>query len=63
MYHSSLFALSKKYQILGGNFVWLIMFIVSLLGLWSTYKVRDGAVERAYKGVEAEESEMHLLRR
>jgi len=43
---SSLFALSKKHQILGGNFVWIVMFCVGLLGLYSTYQVVDGAEER-----------------
>ncbi|KZS87809.1 MFS general substrate transporter [Sistotremastrum niveocremeum HHB9708] len=43
---SSIFAVSKKYQILGGNFVWLAMFGIGLLALWSTYQVVDGAEER-----------------
>ncbi|KAH8118605.1 MFS general substrate transporter [Phellopilus nigrolimitatus] len=43
---SSLFALSKEWNILGGNVVWIVMCAVSLLGVWTTYKVRDGASEK-----------------
>ena len=40
---------------MGGNLVWAVMFVISLLGLWSTYHVRDGAVERSYKRLRGEE--------
>lgn len=31
---------------LGGHLVWLVMFIIALLGLWSTYEVSDGSGSR-----------------
>ena len=39
---STLFALSKKYNILGGNMVWIVMFGVALGGWWSTLYIIDG---------------------
>ena len=53
---STLFALSKDYKILDGNFVWVVMIGISILALFSTYQVRDGAVERSHKHWEEEMS-------
>ena len=53
-FHSTLFALSKDYKILDGNFVWVVMIGISILALFSTYQVRDGAVERSHKHWEEE---------
>ena len=46
---------------MGGNFVWVVMFGVGLLGLWSTYQVRRGTVDREYVFRSEEESEMRML--
>ncbi|KAL5527640.1 hypothetical protein ACEPAG_6441 [Sanghuangporus baumii] len=45
-FSSSLFAFSKEGNILGGDFVWVVMCSIALLGRWVTYKARDGSLER-----------------
>ena len=42
---SSLFAFSKEHNVLGGNLVWVVMTVVSLLGTWSAVIVRDGLAQ------------------
>lgn len=44
---SSLFAFSKENAVMGGNFVWIVMIILSCLGFLMSCSVRDGLVERA----------------
>ncbi|KAL5476730.1 hypothetical protein ACEPAI_2916 [Sanghuangporus weigelae] len=39
---SSLFAVSKRYHLLDGNLVWVIMFGIALCGWWSTLYITDG---------------------
>ncbi|KAI5117843.1 hypothetical protein M0805_008115 [Coniferiporia weirii] len=59
---SSLFAMSKKYHLLGGSLVWVVMFGVALCGWWSTLYINDGAVERSHRKTErTEECEMRML--
>ena len=44
---SSLFAFSKEHAVMGGNFVWFAMIVFSFLGVFMSFSVRDGGVERA----------------
>ncbi|KAL5514419.1 hypothetical protein ACEPAG_2507 [Sanghuangporus baumii] len=39
---SSLFAFSKEHNVVSGNLVWVVMFAISLLGIWATMHVSDG---------------------
>ncbi|PAV21280.1 MFS general substrate transporter [Pyrrhoderma noxium] len=43
---SSLFALSAEKNVLGGQLVWVVMFSISVLGVWATFKARDGSLEK-----------------
>ncbi|PAV20345.1 MFS general substrate transporter [Pyrrhoderma noxium] len=38
---SSLFAISIRYGVLGGNLVWVVMFVVAMLAWWSTFYITD----------------------
>ncbi|KLO16145.1 MFS general substrate transporter [Schizopora paradoxa] len=59
---STLFALSKKYNLMQGNMVWVVMFVIAVAGFVSTLYIREGPVERSYKSQEAnEECEMRML--
>lgn len=67
---STLFAMSKKYGLLGGNMVWVVMFGVALCGWWSTLYITDGPgpvgsnghrAQAAAKVENAEECEMRML--
>jgi len=58
---STLFALSKKYQLMQGNMVWVVMFAIAVAGFVSTLYIRDGTVERSHKAQEADECEMRML--
>ena len=59
--------MSKKYDLLSGNLVWVVMFAVALAGFWSTMYIRDASVERSYnyrpvsQSETVEESEMRML--
>ncbi|KAL5521546.1 hypothetical protein ACEPAF_2294 [Sanghuangporus sanghuang] len=39
---SSLFAFSKEHNVVNGNLVWVVMFAISLLGIWASMYVSDG---------------------
>ena len=52
--------MSKKYNILGGTFVWIVMFIIAMLGWYSTLQLKESVVDRSYKNP-PEESEMRML--
>lgn len=43
---SSLFALSAEKGVLGGQLVWVIMCMISILGVWTTFQARDGSREK-----------------
>ena len=57
---SSLFALSKQHQIAGGNFVWVIMAVLSTAGFWSASRVKDGTTAIPYEPVPDEEEQGHV---
>ncbi|EJD05438.1 MFS general substrate transporter [Fomitiporia mediterranea MF3/22] len=72
---SSLFAMSKKYHLLHGNLVWVVMFGIAVCGWWSTLYITDGPdtdvqvgyrplstnVRNSREADESEECEMHIL--
>jgi len=67
---STLFAMSKKYHLLGGSMVWVVMFGVALCGWWSTLHITDGPgpgpaghhrAQKAAKLESVEECELRML--
>ena len=49
--------MSIKYEILNGQFVWVVMFFIGLLGFWSTVQLSNVMPENNYAPVPSEEEE------
>jgi hypothetical protein len=41
LFLSSVFAVSKQYNILAGQFVWIVMAALGVLGVWTAFRIEE----------------------